>query len=495
MKEQQGAYRQILKATSVFGGVQVFTIIIKIIRAKFIAVLLGTAGMGIAALLNSTLQLVSSLIEFGLTTSAVKDVAAANASGDVKRIGITVAVTRKLVLITGLLGTAITLFLSSLLSELTFGNKEYTIAFVLISITLLLNHVRGGQSVIMQGMRKIKLLAQASIIGSLAGLLISIPLYYAWGIDGIVPAIIITSVVGLFISWSFARRIPFQKVKVKFQEAFSEGRGMIRLGFMISLSSIISLGVAQVVRIFISRYGGVDEVGLYSAGFSIITVYVGLVFSAMSKDYYPNLSGVAEDRLKARKLINQQSEISILILAPILSVFIIFIHWIVILLYSSEFAAVNGMIQYAALGIYFKAVSWSIAFIFLAKGASKLFFWNELLFSFYALTFNLAGYYLGGLDGLGVSFLISYAVYLIQVYLVARHKYHFSFDGEFFRIFLPQLAIGISCLLIIKLVPQPWAYLSGSLLIALSVLLSLHELNKRIGLQELWISIKNKLLK
>lgn len=488
-------YRQILKATSVFGGVQVFTIIIKIIRAKFIAILLGAAGMGIAALLNSTLQLVSALTEFGLQTSAVKDVAAANASGDNYRIGRTVAITRKLVLLTGLLGTFITLVFSSLLSDLTFGNYEYTIAFMLISVTLLFNHVASGQSVIMQGMRRVSLLAKAGITGSVAGLVISIPLYYVWGIDGIVPAIMITAFVGLIISWSFARKIPFQKVKVKFREALSEGRGMIQLGFMISVSGLITLGAAQVVRIFISRYGGVTDVGLFSAGFSIISVYVGLVFTAMSKDYYPNLSGVAHNNAMARKLINQQSEISILILAPILTVFIIFIHWVVIILYSKEFTAANGMIQYAALGIYFKAVSWAIAFIFLAKGASLLFFWNELISNIYATALNIAGYYYWGLDGLGVSYLLIYVLYVIQVFIVAKIKYDFTFSKEFILLFWVQLIIGIACLALVKLINSPWAFVFGSLLIVASVIISYRELDKRIELASLWKNIKNRLIR
>jgi len=45
MSEQPNSYKQIVKATSLFGGVQVFNIIISIIRSKFIAVLLGPTGM------------------------------------------------------------------------------------------------------------------------------------------------------------------------------------------------------------------------------------------------------------------------------------------------------------------------------------------------------------------------------------------------------------------------------------------------------------------
>ena len=45
MTEEQSSYRQIVKATSVFGGVQGFNILISIIRSKVVAVLLGPAGI------------------------------------------------------------------------------------------------------------------------------------------------------------------------------------------------------------------------------------------------------------------------------------------------------------------------------------------------------------------------------------------------------------------------------------------------------------------
>lgn len=253
------------------------------------------------------------------------------------------------------------------------------------------------------------------------------------------------------------------------------------------------MGVSYVVRIFISRQGGVADVGLYSAGFSIISTYVGLVFTAMSTDYYPRLSGLAHDNAKAKHLINQQAEISILILGPILAFFLIFINVIVILLYSSKFVPVNGMIQYASIGIYFKAASWSIAYVFLAKGASGLFFWSELLSTVYVLFFNLLGYYFFRLDGMGMSFLLGYTVYLLQVFLIAKIKYKFSFTHEFYYAYILQLAIGISCFFCVKFLLHPWAYAAGIPLIFVSVAFSFHELDKRIGLAGIWHGSKGKL--
>ena len=226
-----------------------------------------------------------------------------------------------------------------------------------------------------------------------------------------------------------------------------------------------------------------EDVGLYNAGFAIIGTYVGLVFTAMSTDYYPRLSGVAHDNKMGTLLINQQAEIALLILAPILTIFLIFNNWVVIVLYSTEFIPVNGMIQWAALGMYFKAASWSIAFILLAKGASKLFFWNELVVNIYMLGLNLLGYYLYGLDGLGISFLISYALYFLQVFLLAKYKYKFSFISKFYKIFCIQLSLGILCFAITMFVPSPLAYVFGLPFILFSALYSFKELDKRMDLK------------
>lgn len=70
----QSSYRSIFKATSLFGGVQVYQILIQIIKSKFIAILLGPAGIGIIGLYQSGLQFVQQLTNMGLAQSAVRDV-------------------------------------------------------------------------------------------------------------------------------------------------------------------------------------------------------------------------------------------------------------------------------------------------------------------------------------------------------------------------------------------------------------------------------------
>jgi O-antigen/teichoic acid export membrane protein len=481
MSEQQSSYRQIMKATSLFGGVQVLQIFVQIIRSKFVAILLGPAGMGITGLLTTTLGLIGGLTNFGLGTSAVKDISMANSSGNETRIALVTVVLQRVVWISGILGAIITLMLSLWLSQLTFGNKDYTFAFVWLSITLLFNQLSVGQLVLLQSLRKLQYLAKANLYGSIWGLFITIPLYYKFRIDGIVPGIIVTSVLSLFLSWFYARKINIKPIKVSKLRTVAESKNMLTMGFVISISSLINLGVSYIVRIFISRHGGIEDVGLFNAGFVIINTYVGLIFTAMGTDYLPRLSAVSDSNSLSKTAMNQQAEVALLILAPILIVFLVFINWAILLLYSRLFIAVNTMIYWAALGMFFKSTSWAIAFIFLAKGTSKLFFWSELIANTYTLILNLLGYYYLGLTGLGLSFMLGYFLYLIQVYFIAKLKFEFEFENTLIKIFIFQFALALCSFLAVKFLKQPYPYVIGTVLVLISTWYSFTELDKRIG--------------
>lgn len=495
MQEHRSSYRQIVKATSLFGGVQFFQIIISIVRSKFVAILLGPSGMGVVGLLTSSTGLITGLTNFGLGTSAVKNISEATATNDNERISTVILVMRRLLWVTGLLGALVTLIISPLLSEFTFGNKDYTLAFVWISITLLFNQLSTGELVILQALRHLQNLAKANVYGSFVGLLITIPLYYKFGIEGIVPVIIITSFVTLFFSWYFAKKVKLENTSVSYTKTVAEGKSMMVMGFMISLSGLITLIAAYLLRIFINRTGNVADVGFYSAGFTIINTYVGMIFTAMGTDYYPRLSVVASDDEQCKQLINQQSEIALLILAPILIAFLIFVNWAIIILYSSQFLSITGMVYWATMGIFFKAVSWAIAFVFLAKGVGKLYFWNEFFGSIYFLLFSLLGYYYGGLTGLGVSFLISYILYLIQVFFIAKVKYEFSFSPSFMQIFVIQFLLAMAGFAVVYLINQPYTYILGVILIGFSCWYSYKELESRIGVKEIIQGVLEKFKK
>lgn len=480
--ETKSSYRSIFKATSLFGGVQVYQILIQIIKSKFVAVLLGPAGVGIMGLYQSGLQLIQQLSSMGLSQSAVRDVSEANGSNDMQLIAKTVTVVRKLVWVTGLLGLLLVACLSPILSKASFGNYDYTIPFIILSVTLLIDQLSAGQRVVLQGMRRLKDLAKCSAFGVTFGLITSVPLYYWLGIDGIVPTLVLNSVCSLLLSWIYSRKIKIERVRVTPKQTLEQGKLMLVMGVSMSLSGILSTVVAYAIRGFIQANGGIEQVGLYQAGFVIMTTYVGMVMNAIATDYYPRLAAINKDNLKCREAVSQQGEIGVMILAPMLTICLVFMPFVLKILYSDKFLAANEYISWACLGMMLRLASWVISFLFVAKAESKLFMINELSANLYYLVFSLIGYNTFGLTGLGIAFALEYIIYFIQCYLIARKRYNFSFSNSFIKCYGIQLLLIISCLIIILTLSGWHKYLIGSVIIAISCCLGFKGLNKRMEL-------------
>jgi O-antigen/teichoic acid export membrane protein len=480
--EAQSSYRQIVKATSIFGGVQLYQIFISLVRSKIVAVLLGTQGMGISGLLVSVTSLVSGVTNLGLGVSAVRNVSDASVSGDADRVALVATVLKKLVWITGLAGSLLMLVLASWLSKLTFGNEEYTWAFRILSITMLIGNISSSQYVLLQGLRKLKELAKANALGATLGLLVSLPLYYLYGMKGIVPALVLSSIIALLLALYFGSKVKYNSVNLSISDVWMHGKGMVKMGFLLSLSGLIALAVGYVTRVFITRQGSLTDVGLYNAGFAMVNTYVGMIFTAMGTDYYPRLSTVAKDVDQSNKLVNQQAEMALLFLGPILILFMILLKYAIIILYSAEFLDVIPMVQWSVLAILLKAIVWSMGFLIVAKGDSSIFFYSELIGSIYSLLLNIAGYYWFGLEGLGISFLITYIISMFQNFFLIKYFYRYSVHWDLVQVAGIQLILTVFCFWIIRQGSDLW--MLGLVVISwfLACAYSYYELNKRLEL-------------
>jgi len=491
-QESKSSYKSVFKATSLFGGVQFYQILISIIKSKFVALLLGPYGVGIQGLLTSGTELIKQITSLGLSQSAVRNISEANATGKEETISKTIKVLRKLVWVTGLLGTVLVMILSPILSKVSFGNYDYTLPFIVLSITLLLDQICAGQKTLLQGLRRLKDLAKASAIGSTVGLFVSVPLYYLLGVKGIVPTLILNSLTALLLTWYFSKKIKIVPVSISKADIKTEGKSMVVMGVALSISSILIAISSFVLRSFIRNIGGEEEVGLFAAGFAIINTYVSMIFTAMGTDYYPRLAAVNNDNLKCRDLVNQQAEIGTLILAPMLAICLVFMPLMILILYSNKFLLANGYISWAALGMMLKMAAWPIGYLFVAKGESKIFILNEITQNIYTLVLNLIGYKLLGLTGLGISFMISQLLYFLQLFLVARYKYNFSFGRSFILYYLVQgiiVALSFSVTLISNRVTF---YILGIVCILLSMAVSFKGLNEKMGLMDMIKGLKNR---
>lgn len=487
-KDKSG-YRNTFGSTLLFSGVQIYQIIIKIVRSKFVAMLIGPEGMGINSLLHSTTDLVSTTTNLGLSTSGVKTVSKAYSQGDQEKIAITITVLRRLILLTGIIGTLACACLAPLWSQQSFGNDNYIFAFVFVSVVVLADQLNKGEIALLQGLQQKKSLAQANIIGQTVSLFVTIPLYYVWGIKAIVWVMVLFSFMTYAVSRFFTNKIDIEQIHVTWGQTFHVGSEMMRLGFFLSLQLILSHAVLYFVKNYVSKTGGLDEVGLYSAGTSIVNVYLGLIFSAIATSYFPQLAGTRTND-EMGDAVKKQAEISILMFAPIIVAFIIFAKPAIVLLYSERFLPIEEMLYWAMGATLIKAMGWAMSYTLLAKAQPSTFFLNELFAKFYSFPLAIFGYKYMGLKGFGIAILISYSIYLIQEIIVVKKLFKISYTFSIWKLFLLLHLPVLLSFLIKFFVSSMLAYLLGSLLLSLTTIYIFYELDKRM---ELLTALKKRL--
>lgn len=495
MSEKENAYRKIFKSASLFGVVQLSNLLIAVIRSKFLAVLIGPAGYGIFSLLNSSLDLVRQATGFSLDVSGVKRIAESNSVNDTVQVGKNAAIVLRLSIITGIAGTLTVLVLSPLLSKWTFGDSSEVTAFILIAVSVLFRQVTGSQIAVLQGISKLRYLANANLWGNFSGLLVTLPLFFFFKIDAIVPSIIITSVISLIFSTLYYKKAGVSIPVMPFKESVTAGREILFFGGLLSVSAFLPVLSNYFIQLFIKVNSDLEQVGLFNVGLVIVNSYVGIIFNAMSTEYYPRLAAMGADNPKTSAAVNQQAILSMLILLPIIVLFSGGGTFIIQLLFSERFSGSMAMTSWFIIAMFFKAVSWSMGYVIIARADSKVFVKTSAIFNIIYLFFCLGGYKLYGLEGVGIGLLCYYILHLIVIYTITYYRYSLRLSSGLYRIFIVGALLCLLAVLLNQLTDDNFRLTAYLALFLISVFFSFKEIDKRVDLKSIFMKIKNKLRK
>jgi O-antigen/teichoic acid export membrane protein len=474
-------------------GSQFFLIIIRLIRSKAIAVWIGPSGVGLIGICQAAIDLIRSMTGLGLNFSGVKEVAQASVSNDEIQIATTMHVLRKWVWATGLFGMVLTASLSHQLSVWSFGNTEHTYDFIILSVIVFIGAISTGQTTLLQGLRKIKEMSQANILGSFFGLIISLPVYWYFGEEGIIPSLVITTGASLFFSWFFAHKIKNPKVVLSIKETFWRGKGMVELGMTSVFTGLTTTASAYLIRLVISKDMGLVELGLFQAAWGISMVYLQMVFTAMGSDYYPRLVAVCHEETQTNQVINEQSKITLLLAGPMVIVFMSFADIIIRLLYSGTFDGAVVILEWQLLGTLFKAYTWPFGFLLPAKNLSKWFIFTELFWNVLFLTLCYCFVNRFGIEVTGIAYFITYVIYFGLVYAICRTQGKYYWTKDNIGLALMFCASAVVVLLNNQLQDGALRYSIDALISILIVSISLYKFDQIISLRSVMAKFKAKI--
>lgn len=476
------SYGNIFKTTFLFGFVQVFKAVISIVKNKIAAVLIGPEGMGLMGIFTSTMDLIRTGAGLGVNQSAVRDVAEAYGSQQRSRYSKIIVVTNRVVLVTGALGCVITLILSKYLSQWTIGDTAHTVSYCVLAFAIAFNIINEGKTALLKGTRRLRHLAYSGMIGSVISIAATVPLFYFFGKDGIVPELLIASVLGLFVTEYFIRKIPFDRLSLSGIETWQNARPMIKMGTALMYVTLLQFAVTFIINSYIRVHGGLSEVGYYNVGTTILNAYFGLVITAISTDYYPRISAVNYDNEKIQEELNRQSIVSIILLGPMFVTFLAFLPLWISLLYSSEFLSSMDYIKYAIYWSLITVCSNQVDMILVAKFNTKVMTIIATVMRLAQLGLSIPFYTLWGLKGLGITFAIMGILHITVMSIVVNKLYGIHYNRKFVKIALFVLIFALMASLLCEMSNLMIRYSIGLVLVVASGMYSLNAMKKELGM-------------
>jgi PST family polysaccharide transporter len=477
----RSSYSQVLRSSSIIGGANGLNYLVALVRVKIIAVLLGPAGVGLVSLYMSTIGLVGTVSGLGIASSGVREVALAFSQQDPIAAARTVRILRRACWATGLLGWTLAAALAPLLSSWITGTTEHAVAIAVLGVTLVLGAVNGGQTALLQGVRRIGDIARASVAAMLLNTGVAIGLYAWLGQRGIVPVLVTTAAVSLGVSWWFARRVHVEPVALSWPDTFAGTRRFAGLGLAFMWSGLLTAGLDMSTRILITREFGIDVAGLYQAAWAISGLFASFILSAMGTDFYPRLTSVIHDHELATNAVNEQTEIGMLLALPGLLGTLAFAPWIMEIFYTKQFVAGAALLPWFVLGIFGRVMSWPLGFIQLAKGASRWFVATETVFVGFQLAMLLWTLPRFGLVGVAYTFAITYFVHTFAMLWVAKALIGFRWSAGVKKLLVMSGTFVLIGLGVRLAIPGWTGMLIGGVVTLSGAILSLRGLAARLG--------------
>lgn len=479
-----GKYKEILKATSLFGSVQGLNILLNLVRTKFVAVLLGPEGVGLNSIYNETRELVHSTTNLGLDVSGVRGISAAyeerlNASDANTialldaRIGEETTVLRSWVLLLALLGMLLCMLCAAPLSYFTFDDSSHTWGYVLLSPAVAFSTITCGELAVLKGLRRLKALATVSVLNVLAGLFVSIPFYYVWGIEGVLPALLTLGFTTMVITLVSSCRA--QKYRLVFSnKELRKGNKMLSVGFNFVMCSIIGHLALLGIQAYLNRSASLEMVGLYNSAYTLTMTYAGLVFAAMETDYFPRLSGVIDDLRERTDTLLKQVDVTLILVTPLLAAMIVALPLMVTLLLSNKFVDIIPMAQMTTVGLLFRAIYLPNAYMSLAAGNNKTFLFINT-FGAIDILLVIVGYHYAGLNGMGIALTVQNFMDMLLVMAISYGKYGVRFSSSRLLSMLAYTLLLFATYVVCSLL-EGWQYwVAGTVLTLLTAAYSVYK--------------------
>ena len=479
-KDPEYSNRSIMRATAILGSSSFIQLLASIIRTKLLAILLGPSGIGLASVLNNFMATSSTFFDMGAGTSATREIAESGKSEHkIDTVGKAKHTIIKLSWILGIIACISTIIFSKQVSIFIFGDDNFKTVIKILAFGILFNVVANVQVAFLNGLRRIGDLAKCTVIGSVFGTLVAVLIAWKYREAGVVYYVITVPIITYLTTLYFIHRLGIKRVKISSNQFSIQAIKIMQLGVPLMLAAVLGQLTMLAIRGQIVIKLGLSSVGLFEVAWGITGTYIGLVLSAMVREYYPRLVTLSNDQSATNAAVNQQALIALWLTTPLLLGISALAPLVISTLYSSEFLLIADTLRWMALGTVLKVVVWAMGFVWLSRGLTKYVMFDAILGNF--ILFGGVTIFLDtfGIDFIGWLYTFNYVIiFFCTKFFVKKISGFIMQRNVQYELFI-LITACILCIPLNHYIASSQAMIIGALLTAalsLRAALKLHQL-------------------
>ena len=259
-----------------------------------------------------------------------------------------------------------------------------------------------------------------NIANSILGLLFTLVFVLTLGLKGALISVVTYQSVMLIVTIWMLRKLAWFKWKY-FKEKLNSTISKKYLQYTImAIATTSTLPIAQMLlRGYVISDISPIEAGWWEGMNRISNMYLMIITSSFSVYYLPRLSELTDFRELRHEIFNSYKIIIPMLLAGFILVYLLR-HFVIELLFTSEFLPMENLFIWQLIGDFFKICSWILSFLMVAKSMTKAFVTTEIFFclSFVGLGFLFMNW--NGVIGITQGYLVNYIFYMLAMLFIFR---------------------------------------------------------------------------
>ncbi len=409
-----------LVKTSLLNGIAV---VIKLVTAlglnKLLAIYVGPAGYAVIGQFQNAIGMITTFASAGINTGVTKYTAEYfdddERQHSVWRTAVVIVAAGSL-----LAALVIALFHKSL-AVLFLKDEAYGSVFIWLAATLSILVFNALLLAIMNGKKDIRRYVTVNITGSLVSLIVTGILARFWGLYGALVALTINQSLVFIVTLAICSKSEWFRLR-NFIGSFDRAvaRNLGKFVLMALTTAAVGPTSQIIVRNHIATTLGWTTAGHWQAVTKISEMYLMLVTSTLGIYYLPRLSEIRDNSELKLEIVNGYKFILPLAVLGAGTIYL-FRDWVVVTLFTADFAPMKKMFAWQLAGDVVKIGSWLLAYVMLGRAMMRTFIATEILFSvtWIVMVFVLTDKF--AVQGALMAYFANYLIYwIVMIFLIRR---------------------------------------------------------------------------